>query len=166
VDADLISESERVLEAVREAAQRPLDEGAADLRLSTVEELYGPDADYDCPVVVLTPRRAASARVTVEVQDVEQWWLAAGGGPGYELYAGMQRDRYALLRKLVAAVVAGQYEDGWEQRRQRLLLRPWRHRVVHLWIARFGAGPDAEATVHHTRPEENDRSHRRFEPYV
>ena len=167
MEDDLVAETQRVLEAVREAARRPLEEGAAELRIASVRELYGTDAAYDWPVVLLNPRRPSAARVTVEIQDLDQWWLAGADGPGYELYAGMQRDWYALLGKLVRAIVAGHYEYGWQERRRRLLLlRPWRHRAVHVWVARFGRGEDAESTVHQTLAEGKDHAHHRFDAYL
>jgi hypothetical protein len=165
LDADLVAESKQVLEAIRDVAQRPLAVGAADLRVSSVGELNGSDADRDCPVVVLSPRRATAARVTVEIHDREQWVLAGADGPGFEFYAGMRQDRYALLRKLVRAIVTGDFEYGWQERRVRRLLRPWSHRVVKVWVARYGSGADAEITEHWARTEGEDLMHRRFHSY-
>jgi len=126
-----------VLDVVGAAARDALDAGWAQLELSTVEELYGPGADYDTLAVVLSPRYPQAARVVVEIQDRGEWWLTAGDGPGVELHAGMREDRFAALTDLVRAVVAGRYGHGWEQRRRRMLLRPWRHRVDDVWVARI-----------------------------
>jgi hypothetical protein len=165
VDETVARTAREVIDAVREAAGAPLEAGAAELSMSTVKELYGADADYDAPVVVLAPRNEAAARVTIEVQHGEVWWLQGADGPGFEFYAGMREDRYALVRTLVRAVIAGEYEYGWEQRHQRLLLRPWRRRSVSVRVARFGSQPEPITTEHWIGAEGRDPGYHRFEPY-
>ena len=163
---DISGVVERVLEAVREAASEPLEAGVAELTISSVKEIHGPSADYDAPAIVLTPREPAAARVVAEVQDGDLWWLSAGDGPGFELHAGMREDRYVLLERLVKAVVSGDYEHGWEERGQRLLLTPWRRRRRAVWVATFGRGRDAVATRHQIDRRGVDPAHRRFAPYL
>jgi hypothetical protein len=103
---------QRVVATMRDAAREPLEVGAATLTVSSVKEVYGTASVYDGPVVVLTPRNRAAARVVVEVQGEALWWLDAADGPGYEAYAGTPEDRYALLKRLVEAVVRGAPEAG------------------------------------------------------
>jgi hypothetical protein len=101
----------RVAEVVKQAAAEALSEGRATLSIKRLSEVYD-DAEYDCPVVVLSPRDPNAARVVVEVQDHERWWVTTDGGPGTELHASGKADRYALLGALVRAVVAGRYFHG------------------------------------------------------
>jgi hypothetical protein len=121
----------------------------------------------DAPAVVLEPRERAAARVVVVVDGEQAWWLRAGEGPSYEFYEGMREDRYALLKRLVKAVVSGEYEHRWEERSHRFLLMPWRRRTVPVWVATFGVGADSVFTEHYTNPlAADDLDHRRFAPYL
>jgi hypothetical protein len=165
-DRDIRGAVEPVVGAVRQAAREPLEAGAAELTISSVKEVYGQSAEYDAPAIVLAPRERAAARVVVEVHGHDLWWLSAGDGPGFEFYVGMREDRYALLKRLVRAVVRGDYEHLWEERSQRLLLMPWRHRTRPVWVAAFGRGRDVIATEHYTDPRGKDPAHRRFAPYL
>lgn len=101
----------RVIDVIRDEACEALDRGAARLTTTTAKELYGSDSVYDAMIVILEPANPRAARVVIELQDTEQWWLSAAGGPPYEFYPGLD-DRFERLRHLVAAVVAG----GFEQR--------------------------------------------------
>jgi hypothetical protein len=165
-DYDLSNVVEKVVESVREAANEPLDAGAAELTTSSVKELYGADAVYDAPAVVLTPRNPTAARLIVEVQAEDLWWLSAGDGPPFEFAVGMREDRYSLLKRLVHAVVSGQYEYGWEHRHRRLLLRPWRRRTVRVWVATFGPDGHPVTTEHWADPRGKDPARRSFAAYM
>lgn len=108
---------DRVRRVVEDAAAGALTEGLAEAAVRRLAEVHEA-VQYDCPVVLLAPANPAAARVLVEVQDDELWWVIAGDGPGTELYVGMEGDRYELLGSLVRAVVAGRYRhgpaaDGW-----------------------------------------------------
>ena len=104
-------EAQRVMETIRTAAADALQAGRAELTVTTSREAYG-DAEYDCPVVMLSPVNPKAARVLVEVQEKDAWWLLTGDGPGTEFYPGMERDRHEQLAALVRAVVAGRYTHG------------------------------------------------------
>ena len=72
----------RVRRVVEEAAAGPLGTGGAEVTVGRLADVYqGPS--YDCPVVLLTPAMADAARVVVEVQDDESWWVTVADGAGY-----------------------------------------------------------------------------------
>jgi hypothetical protein len=112
----------RVLQAVQAAAAEPIETGRAEVAVRRLTEMYE-DASYDCPAVVLTPVRPGRARVLVEVQGDALWWLHAGDGPGTELHAELEGDRYEVLASLVRAVVAGRYRHGPCTKQVRRVLR-------------------------------------------
>jgi len=109
---ELLHVAREVLEVVRSAARQALDDGAARLELTTVAERYGPGVDHEGFVVVLTPEHPRAARVVVELQHRDLWWLTAGDGPGLELSQERREDRVALLTRPVQGVVAGSYEHA------------------------------------------------------
>jgi hypothetical protein len=86
----------RVAEVVQEAAAGAISGGRATLSIKRLSDLYD-DAEYDCPIVVLSPLHPEAARVVVEVQDRDLWWVKTDAGPGTELRTGMKDDRYTLL---------------------------------------------------------------------
>ena len=157
---------ERLLAAVRAGAADALRTGAARLEVTTIAALYGAEAVYDGPVVVLTPRHTAAAGVVVEPQGEWEWWLTAGGGPGFEYSGEPGGAGGALLASLVAAVVGGGYEHHWEHRRQRLLLRPWRTRTLPVWVASFMTDAGVLTTAHvGLDPAPEQQAPTEFEPY-
>jgi allophanate hydrolase subunit 1 len=104
-DQDLTGAAAKVLEMVRDAAREALAADAASLELSSIKAVYGPDAAYDCPAIVLTPRKRDAARLVVEVHDEKLWRLTAGDGPGYEFYEGMEEPWDVRLAGMVRPVV-------------------------------------------------------------
>ena len=146
--AQLEGHERRVIEAIRDEAGEALDRDAARLTTTTVRELYGSDSPYDALVVVLDPANPRAARLVIEVQDAEQWWLSAADGPPYEFYPGM-KGHFQCLRRLVEAVVAGDYEQ-----------RPAREWVESVFHTSQGT------VVSANRDPRYDLSERRtFEPY-
>jgi hypothetical protein len=125
-------EAKRVYETVRSAAAGALDAGRAELSLTTSRRLYG-DSDYDCAVILLSPTNPEAARVLVEVQQTDMWWLLTDDGPGTEFYAGMNRDRHAQLHALVEAVVMGRYTHGPVREKAKGI----RSRVLGGWAETF-----------------------------
>ncbi len=101
----------RVREVVEDAAAEQIESGRAVVAVRRLADLFA-HAEYDCPVIALTPTNPHAARVMVEVQRDELWWVIADDGPGTELYDAMNEDRYALLGALIRAVVAGRYRHG------------------------------------------------------
>ena len=81
---ELTRDTERAVDAVRSAAADVIDAGYAELGVSTVTSLWSGDVEYDTPVVVLTPRDPAAARVRLEVQYAGIWVLSAANGPHME----------------------------------------------------------------------------------
>jgi hypothetical protein len=148
------------MRAVETAAARPLDAGSAEVALRRLADVYEGGA-YDCPVVVLTPVRPGAARVVVEVQDEALWWVHAADGPGTELHAGIEGDRYELLASLVRAVVAGHYRHGPGAERVRRVFRPTALR--HGWFETFDTD-DGPFTSRHFGREAPSRESR-FVPY-
>ena len=153
-----------MLEAVREAAGEAIERGAASVEVTSVKELYGADAVYEAPVVVLHPRNPRAARLVVEVQD-GQWWASAAGGPGFELWEGGPEEWLGEVRAMVAAVVAGRYEDGMAERRHRSLLRPWIWKTRTAWEGTFHTTRGPISTSHLWRGSPAGPPRRRFEPY-
>ena len=165
-DAELRSTVDRVVAVIRAAAREALDAGAAELFVSDTRSEWGPSVMYDWPVVVLKPREPAAARVRVEIGDPEEWVLSAGDGPPFEFYAGMREDRDALLTKLVAAVVRGDYEHGYETESFRRWLPPWTRKEYPVRVARFGVGEDAIRTGETGAGVPPPTPTRHFEPYM
>ena len=145
---------DRVAEVVREAASAVLARGAAAVEVTSVKDLYGPESPYDAPVVFLRPQNPDAAKVVIEVQD-GQWWVLAADGPGFELWDGGPEEWLAQIRAMVAAAVAGGYEDGWREERRR-----------SVWWGTFHAPGGPIETAHHgpARPPDAP-ARRRFEPY-
>ncbi len=135
VDEAIQEEARRVYGTVRAAAADALESGRAGLKLTAASEVYE-GAQYDCPVVLLTPANLAAATVLVEVQQPDVWWLMAGDGPGTEFYPRMERDRHEQLGALVRAVVNGRYSDGPVQDTKRGIFRA---RALSGWGATFEA---------------------------
>ena len=135
----------RVRQVVEEAAAAPIRAGRAEVAVRRLADVYA-EATYDCPVIVLTPAEAEAARVVVEVQADELWWLIADGGPGTELYVGMTEDRFALLGSLVRAVVAGEYRHGpHTEERRRVFRSPRRLRG---WFETFQTDDGPITSIH------------------
>jgi hypothetical protein len=150
----------RVAEVVKEAAARAIGDGRATLSIKRLSDLHD-DAEYDCPVVVLSPLDPDAARVVVEVQDQELWWVNTDAGPGTELYAGMKDDRYALLGALVRAVVAGRYFHGPCTESVRGLLRT---RRLTGWTETY-ITDDGQFASRHFGLDDVPGVERRFAPY-
>lgn len=155
----LLEEAQRVYKTVRAAAAGPCDGGRAELSLTSARRLYGA-GDYDCPVVVLSPVNPGAARVVVEVQEGDVWWLITDDGPGTELYAGTERDRHAQLDALVRAVVSGRYTHGPGSERR---MGIFRRRVLRGWGETFET-EDGPFTSEHFGRGAPDRL-REFVPY-
>src|SRR5918994_1188289 len=98
----------RVRRIVEDAAAPQIEGGLAAVAIRRLADIAA-QAEYDCPVVVLTPTNPEAARVLVEIQQDELWWVSTDQGPGTEVYAGIKEDRYTLLASLIRAVVAGDY---------------------------------------------------------
>jgi hypothetical protein len=111
--------------------------------------------------VVLSPLDPEAARVVVEVQDRELWWMNTDAGPGTELHAGMKDDRYALLGALVRAVVAGRYFHGPYTEAVRGLFRT---RRLTGWTETF-ITDDGPFTSKHFGLDDVPGVERRFAPY-
>ena len=164
--ADPTSAADAVRTLVEEAAGELIRAGDARVTLTSIRALYGPDVDYECPVVVLTPRNRSAAELRIEVQDHGVWWLSAGGGPGLEFPDESLDERAALLRELVKAVVRGDYESGVETRTRRALLPPWRREQVRVRVARFFIDDHDPLDVEHWPSQSLEaRPVTRFAPY-
>jgi hypothetical protein len=165
--AGLDEHNTKILSAVRG--------GAADLKITTLLELYPGlrDRFEDVPAFVLRPRNEAAAPLVVSDDGAPEWRLSVDEGPPYGFMAGKDgldshgRAGYLLLRLLVGAVVAGRYRDEWKVESQRLVLRPWRHRTLHVWVASFDTTDGAiQASVYGLAPDrEGGPRTRRYEPY-
>ena len=139
-------EAKRVYETVRSAAANVLDAGRAGLSLTTSRRLYG-RTDYDGPVIVLSPTNPEAARVVVEVQQTDVWWLLTDDGPGTELYAGMKRDPHEQLHALVEAVM-GRYTHGPLRQHTKGIFRS---RVLRAWAETFETADGAFTSKHFGR---------------
>jgi hypothetical protein len=106
--AETVRRIERVL---RRVADEPLAAGRARLQVLSGSAPDG-QGEGNCPSVILQPTNPCAARITVEVQAVDLWWLLVADGPGTEFYVRMPDDRYALLARLCASVIAGRYSHG------------------------------------------------------
>lgn len=137
-----------MLEAVREAAAETLERGAARV-------------EVEGDVVALRPRNPRAAEVVIDVHESGQWWVYAADGPGFELWHGGPEDWLAEIRAMVAAAVAGRYEDGMAERRRRSLLRPWIWKTETAWEGTFHT-PGGPTSVSHVGAEGPRRT---FEPY-
>ena len=124
----------RVRRVVEEAAAEAVGAGRAEVGVRRLADVYE-GGSSDCPVVVLTPVRPGAAQVVVEVQDDELWWVNTDGGPGTELDAGMEGDRFETLGSLVRAVVAGRYRHGPGTEEVRLI--PRSPALRHGWFETF-----------------------------
>jgi hypothetical protein len=155
---------ERVRVTVEQAAEDALACGRAKLEVRQLSDLYE-DPQYECPVVMLTPTDEQAAAVVVEVQEDDHWWLSAGEGPGTELHADIEADhgdRYTLLRRLVAAVVAGRYQHGPTAEQVRRL---WRSPIERSgWRETYETERGPFSSTHFGR--EVPREARRFAPYL
>jgi hypothetical protein len=149
-----------VRQVVEETAAAPIQAGHAELAVGRLADLVD-DSSYDCPVVVLTPVDPDAARVVVEVQRDDLWWVRAADGPGTELYVGMKEDRYALLGSIVRSVIAGRYRHGPCTREVRRLFR--RPRQLAGWYETFETD-DGLLTSRHFGREVPAREHR-YTPY-
>jgi hypothetical protein len=160
------AEFQRVLETIRDAAGDAIVSGSATLEVTTVKALYGPKSAYDAPVAKLTPRNPRAAGIIIEVQHPNVWWISAADGPGFEFADDRPETWLDQLRDMVAAALAGAYEDEWRERPRRRLLVPWLWRAIPEWRGTFHAssGPISTSHIGYERPEGAPRK-RRFEPY-
>src|SRR5687767_9646041 len=81
--------------------------GRAEVAVCRLADLVEGDAAYDGPAVLLTPVDPEAAPVVVEVQQDDLWWVSVADGPGSELHADMETDRFALLGSMVRSVLQG-----------------------------------------------------------
>lgn len=150
----------RVRRTVEEAAAPQIESRRAAVVVRRLADLVA-QSEYDCPVVVLTPTNPEAPSVVVEVQQDELWWVNTDDGPGTELYVGMKEDRYAVLRSLIRAVVAGDYRHGPCIDEVRRLFRS--PRKVRGWFEAFDTDQGPRTSRHFGR--EVPRQQRWFPPY-
>jgi len=151
---------DRVRQVLEHAAAAPIAHARAQVSIQRVSDVYG-EATYDCPVVVLTPVDPAAARVVVELQSDDLWWMNANDGPGTELPVSLERDRYALLASLVRAVVTGRYRHGPCTQEIRRHFRS--SRQLHGWSETFDTDEGPFTSRHFGR--EVPSRERRFRAY-
>ena len=150
----------RVHQVVTDAARPELKAGRSELAVGRLADLLE-DPDYDCPTVVLTPVDSDAARIVVEVQEDDHWWVNVADGPGTELHAEMNEDRYALLASMVRCVVAGRYRHGPCTQQARRFFRAPRTSVTWCETFEIDNAPLTSRHVGRAPPA----SERRFRPY-
>jgi hypothetical protein len=147
--------------AIAQAAASLVKDGRAQLDVTAIARVYAGDGGADTPAVVLTPLKRGAARVVIEIQRPDLWWLNAGDGPGTELpiRRALTGDIVDDARLLVDAVVAGRYshEVCIEQSRARQgkgPVRAWSETFVTengpVTSRHFGSRADGQATGQRT----------------
>jgi hypothetical protein len=150
----------RIRQVIEEAAGSAIADGRAELVAARLADLVERPA-YDCPVVLVTPKNPEAARILVEVQDDDLWWVGVADGPGSELHGSMKEDRYALLGAIVRSVAARHYHHGPCTEEVRRLFRP--PRQLEGWYETFES-EDAPFTSRHFGRGAPAKE-RRFRPY-